>query len=219
MQKLIDGFAAHDPERRQIIKAQVESHQKPVALTEEQLTEMTSDLEAIQETRPRVLYLLGMGTRLGSIDPKASMKFLDQARDLIDTLKPGKEQTQARVALALAYCHQKNDRGFAIMESLLPKLNELVELAAKLDGYDTSYLRDGEWNMSANGSVGEILTLLSDCAGVFAWSDFERAVTLASQFERPEIRLMAHLKLAQSLLAQPSEVASIMLRYQQFTYR
>ena len=89
------------------------------------------------------------------------------------------------------------------MESLVPKLNELVDIAVKLDGYDTSYLRDGEWNMSANGSLGEILTRLSERADVFAWSDFDRAVGLASQFERPEIRLMAHLKLAQGILAGP----------------
>jgi hypothetical protein len=91
------------------------------------------------------------------------------------------------------------------MESLLPKLNELVDVSVKLDGYETSYLRDGEWNMSANGATGEILTLLSQQAGSFAWCDFDRAVSLASQFERPEIRLMAHLKLAQSILAGPPQ--------------
>ncbi len=173
-------------------------------VTEEKLAEIQSRLETIQESRTRVLYLLGLASQVGAIDQKAGMKLLDQARELIDTLKPGKEQTQARLGLALVYCQQKNDRGFAIMESLLPKLNELVEVAVKLDGYDTSYLRDGEWNMSANGSVGEILdNVVAKARDAFAWSDFDRAVTLASQFERPEIRLMAHLKLAQSILAGP----------------
>lgn len=89
------------------------------------------------------------------------------------------------------------------MESVVPKLNELVDISIKLDGYDTNYLRDGEWNMSAGGATGEILTRLSNQAGRFAWCDFDRAVNLASQFERPEIRLMAHLKLAQSILEGP----------------
>src|ERR1043165_5372262 len=103
-------------------------------------------------------------------------------------MNPGKDQTQSQINLAMMYCSQKNDRGFAIMESLLPKLNELVDVAAKLDGYDTSYLRNGEWNMSANGTVGELLTLLAQNASYFAWCDFDRAVSLAAQFDRSEIR-------------------------------
>jgi hypothetical protein len=213
MQKLMDRFAGHDPEKRQILAAQIENHQKRNGLSEEKLTEIQSQLEVIRDNRTRAFYLMGMASQVAATNQKAGMKFLDQARELIDTLKPGKDQTQARLSLALVYCQQKNDRGFTIMESLLPKLNELVEVAAKLDGYDTSYLRDGEWNMSANGSVGEILTMLSESAGAFAWIDFDRAVTLSSQFERPEIRMMAHLKLAQSILAGPSQTSGITTRH------
>jgi len=213
MQELIDRFAGNDPARRQMLTDQVEVHAYRNTVTEEKLAEIQSRLETIQESRTRVLYLLSLASQVGAIDQKAGMKLLDQARELTDTLTPGKEQTQARLSLALVYCQQKNDRGFAIMESLLPKLNELVEVAVKLDGYDTSYLRDGEWNMSANGSVGEILTMLSESAGAFAWSDFDRAVTLASQFERLEIRLMAHLKLAQSILAGPFRASGLMTKH------
>ncbi|HSK29195.1 MAG TPA: hypothetical protein VLA17_04460, partial [Candidatus Limnocylindria bacterium] len=90
---------------------------------------------------------------------------------------------------------------FAIMESLLPKLNELIAVGAKLDGYDTRYLTDGEWNMTGAGALGKILTALAHNAGVFAWRDFDRAATLAAQFERSEIRMMAQLTLAQGILA------------------
>ena len=90
-----------------------------------------------------------------------------------------------------------------MMESLMPKLNELVDAAAKLDGFDTRYLRNGEWNMSANGDLGELLTELSQNATYFAWCDFDRAVSMAAQFERAEIRMMAQLKLAQGIIAGP----------------
>jgi hypothetical protein len=80
-------------------------------------------------------------------------------------------------------------------------LNELVDAAAKLDGYDTRYLRDGEWNMSAEGPLGSLLTRLADFAIYFAWSDFDRAVEVAGRFQRPEIRMMGQLKLAQEILA------------------
>ena len=95
------------------------------------------------------------------------------------------------------------------MESLLPKLNELVDAAVKLDGYETRYIRDGEWNMSANGNVGQLLTTLSQNAGHFAWCDFDRAVSMAAQFDRSEIRLMAQVKLAQAILAGPPKLERV----------
>ena len=92
-----------------------------------------------------------------------------------------------------------------MIESLMPKLNELIAAAAKLDGFDTHYLREGEWNMSANGEVGELLTLMAYNAFDFAWCDFDRALSLAAQFERPELRVMAQVKLARAILAEPNQ--------------
>ena len=83
----------------------------------------------------------------------------------------------------------------------MPKLNELVASAAALDGFENNYLRDGEWNMTGEGAVGGLLTALAQNAGYFAGFDFDRSVTLANQFERSELRLMAELKIAQSILA------------------
>ena len=57
--------------------------------------------------------------------------------------------------------------------------------------------------MSADGPLGEVLTDLSQNAAYYAWTDFDRAVSLAGQFERTEIRMMAQTKLAQSILAGP----------------
>ena len=197
--KLIERLP--DPERARALLAQLETWDKTEAITDERLAELQQRLEQVPNGRPRIDFLMGLASQIALTDKKIAMKYLDQAAEGIEALNPGKEQTEKRIALALLYSLLKSDRAFAIMESLLPKLNELVEIAVKLDGYDTNYLRDGEWNMSANGSVGQILTYLSDRAGSFAWLDFERAVSLASQFERPEIRMMAHLKLAQSILS------------------
>jgi len=131
------------------------------------------------------------------------LKLLNQAAEIAATLKPGREQDEVQVRLAFYYCLEKNDRGMAIMESLVPRLNEVIAAAVKLDGYDTQYLRQGEWNMSADGSLGALLTMLATGSGYFAWYDFDRAVSLAGQFERSEIRMMAQLKLAQSILSGP----------------
>ena len=190
------------PELQQQLLAYVEHRQKQSNLDEKSLHDIQMKLTQIKDPSGQVKFLMSMVVQL-EVNRKDALKLLNQANDIAESMKPGKEQTESRLALAILYCYQKNERGFAMMESLVPKLNELVDVAVKLDGYDTDYLRDGEWNMSANGSVGAILTQLSQRAGDFAWYDFDRAVALASQFERPEIRMMAHLKLAQSILAGP----------------
>lgn len=48
-----------------------------------------------------------------------------------------------------------------------------------------------------------VLTILANSASYFARYDFDRAVTLAGQFERDEIRMMVQLKLAQGILVGP----------------
>ena len=196
--QMIDRFPG-DPETRQRLLSQLERTENRETLTDERLAEIKKRADDMSG-RLLVHYLLSVANQFAANDKKLAMKFLDQAGEAIDSMKPGKEQTEVRLSLALQYSVLKSDRGFSIMESLVPKLNELVEVAVKLDGYDTNYLRDGEWNMSANGSIGQILTTLSQSAGSFAWYDFDRAVSLSSQFERPEIRMMALLKLAQSVL-------------------
>ena len=200
--KLIDHLPA-ELERRQQLLAELDRYQKRSTVTPERVADIKRKIEEFPDVRSRATFLMVNANVLGETDRKVALDLLNQASDLIETMPPGKEQTLGRISVALLYASEKSDRGFAIMESLLPKLNELVDISVKLDGYDTNYLRDGEWNMSAGGATGEILTRLSSQAGRFAWCDFDRAVSLASQFERPEIRLMAHLKLAQSILEGP----------------
>ncbi len=198
-------IAAHisDPERRQNLLAQLDKSQKKVAIDDGAMARIDEILKTIRKPSAQAWFLLTRAHLYGAADRKVALKLLDRAGDIIDTMKPDKERAAAELGLATFHCFEKSERGMALMESLVPRLNELVEFAVRLDGYDTNYLRDGEWNMSASGGVGELLTRLSGNAGFFAWYDFDRAVSLASQFQRPEIRMMAQVKLAQSILAGP----------------
>ncbi len=181
----------------------IERAKDAATLSEAQLQEIQRKIATLTDVRQRVDYLAETAVRVGANNRTLAIKLLDQVTELVETHKHGKERSEMLVTLAMLYCMEKSDRGFTIMESQMPKLNELVDAAVKLDGFDTHYMRDGEWNMSANGNLGELLTWLSINAAYFAWCDFDRAVNLAAQFERSEIRMMAQLKLAQSIVAGP----------------
>ena len=198
--KKIAGEFSGDSSMKESLRTRVEQYNPATAVLEEQLANVLKNPHNIPAVHQQRL-LLQLAYYAAPHDRKFAAKVLGRVEGMIDTMKPGKEQTENQIALAMVYCEAKDDRGFAIMESLLPKLNELIAVGAKLDGYDTRYLTDGEWNMTGGGGVGNILTRLAHNAGVFAWADFDRAVSLAAQFERSEIRMMAQLKLAQGILA------------------
>jgi hypothetical protein len=191
-----------DAEVRRAILEQVERAQKSIEQNEKKLAEAQTSLDTLPRSQ-QIALLLFFADRIGAGDPKAALKLLDQASGIVEAIKPGKEQMETQLTLAAKYCLEKSDRGLVIMESLLPRLNELVAAAAKLDRYENNYLREGEWNMSGEGGVGSLLNGLAQNAGFFAWCDFDRAVIIAGQFDRTELRMMAQLKLAQSILAGP----------------
>lgn len=199
--KLTRTYITH-PETQKSILDRLDNFEKPVASTPS-LAQIEEKLSTVKQPLQQVNYLFSMAHQLGAGDRKVALKLLDRASDVIESIKPGREQTGAHLSLAVLYCYEKSERCMGLMEPLVPKLNELVDVAARLDGFETHYLREGEWNMSASGSVGELLTRLSQMAGAFAWFDFDRAVSLAGRFDRAEIRMMAHVKLAQGILAGP----------------
>lgn len=200
--KLATDYIA-DPERRRLILERIDHNQKWASLDDERMAEVQRRVSEIREARERAQYLMAIANHIGAKDRKSALQLLSQASGIVEAMKPGKEQTEGQMALAMMYCSEKSDRGFAIMESVVPKLNDLVTAAVKLDGFDNRYVRDGEWNMTGEGGVGSLLTTLAKNAGYFAWCDFDRAVNLAGQFERAELRLMSQLKLAQAILAGP----------------
>ena len=192
-----------DPEVKQRMLSQTNFSKQPDAMSEADVQELLKFVDSLGGNMRRFEALLEIAVRLSTTNQTVPAKLLDQANALIDILQPGKERTTAQVSLAMFYAMEKSDRGFAIMELLMPKLNEFIDAAIKLDGFGTQYVRDGEWNMSGNGDLGQLLTFLSLNAGYFAWCDFDRAVSMAAQFDRSEIRMMAQLKLAQSIIASP----------------
>ena len=107
---------------------------------------MQTTLSSLPNTAERIKLLMALASRIRFSDHKAALKLLDQANGMADDMTPGRGQTQAQMALAIMYCSEKSDRGLAVMESLIPKLNELVNAAAKLDGYDYSNsAMNGTW--------------------------------------------------------------------------
>ena len=193
-----------DAENREMFQVQAKRAAALSEMTVDQVLEVQKQsFEQLGLNPLRAQFLIAMAGNIGLNNKVAALKLLDEAVDLVEGIKAPGERIRTRLYLASLYCSQGSNRGLEIVRSQIPKLNELIDAAVKLDGLDTNYLRDGEWNMSANGEIGSLLTTMSQNAASFASCDFDRAVNLAGQFERNEIRIMAQVKLAQSILVGP----------------
>lgn len=200
-QKIAGG--SRDSEWKKRMVAELNAVETRKAATEATLAELQKSLSEVKSPIQRLMLLAMAANDINGTNHKAAIKLLNQASQIVETLKPGSDRLAGQLVLGLLYSYLKDERGLDMMEALVPKLNELIEASAKLDGIEHRYLREGEWNMSKEGTLGDYLNFMAENAGYFARCDFDRSVSLAAQFDRPEIRIMAQLKLAQGILAGP----------------
>jgi hypothetical protein len=195
----VDEFTWEGAGKKEALK-QVDDEQRIV--NEDTSAEILKLAEGFEESEA-FFYLFRMATEIGTENRRTTLKLLDRASELLAKVSPERRQVQYQAGIAAKYCQVKSDRCFTMMEPIIRKMNVLVNSATSLNGVDTDYLSNGEWNMTAAGGVGSLLTGLATNAVYFALCDFDRAMALSSQFERREIRMMAQLKLAQGLLDGP----------------
>jgi hypothetical protein len=199
--KLSNEFTSEDPSGKEFLFKEIDNAQRIVNEdTSPELLRVAKDLPDEYET---FYYLFRKATEIGTRNPQTTVRLLDRASELLDKVQPERRHVQYQIGIAARYCQIKSDRCFTMTEPIIRKMNELVSAATKLNGFDNTYLRNGEWNMTAEGGVGSLLTGLAQNAVYFALYDFDRAIAMSSQFERREIRMMAQLKLAQGVLEGP----------------
>jgi hypothetical protein len=86
------------------------------------------------------------------------------------------------------------------MQPLIARTNELIAAAAVLDGFDATYLNDGEWISPGTNNLGSVVNNLNQTLALLARLDFDRTRSLADQIQRPELRLTADLEIARTTL-------------------
>jgi hypothetical protein len=128
------------------------------------------------------------------------LDLLNEAKILLASSPQSAAQLNGRVRLAQAYLKLDPDQSFSVLQPLIVKLNELVAAAAVLDGIDFQYLKDGEWVMPGVNNLGNVINSLDQTLAALGRIDFDRARALADQIERPEMRVLIEIDLAQITL-------------------
>lgn len=131
-----------------------------------------------------------------------AVKLLDEAQALVKVDLKSDTQSNALLAFMLAYALVEPAKAFAIIEPIVDRANDDISKLLLLDKIVKSgATKNGEIMMLQPG-IPLDFEMLKFGPGVVALAnaDFNRTKALADRFQRHELRIMARLLLAQSIL-------------------
>lgn len=201
-----------DPDTRKQLLAQVDEMAAVKAAEQGKIEQTRKLLATLRTNEERVMALAQLATGAAARgDKKVALQLLDEARGMMSGRAKNFTQLGAQLAVARVYASLDASRSLAILEPVVDQLNELLAAAVVLGGFITEeFVKDDEITM-------EPLTMISnEFAGSYAndvkalaQADFDRTKALADRFLRDEIRIIARLLIAQSILSPQQAPQSI----------
>lgn len=190
-----------DPAQRRQVLDQLDNQTASAAEGNNKIVAAQRLVDKATNVNQKIEILLRTATAVAAEgDKKAALDLLNEAKIILASSPQSAAQLNGRVRLAHAYLKLDPDQSFSVLQLLIIKLNELVAAAVVLDGIDFQYLKDGEWVMPGVNNLGNVITSLDQTVAALGRIDFDRARALADQIERPEVRVLVEIDLAQITL-------------------
>jgi len=134
-------------------------------------------------------------------DKPAAFQLLGEAQALLPDRAANYGQLQAQLQIARAYEDLDASKCTPIVEKVIDQLNELVTAALVLNGFDVQgYFRSGEFVITGGNPLNNMAQECGRALGLGARDDLDRARSATERFQRPEMRLIGLLQIAQAAL-------------------
>jgi hypothetical protein len=203
-----------NPDQRQAMLAELDGQAAFSAAQQGNLEQARKLIATLRTNEERVLALVQLAEGATAKGDKGlGLALLDEAREMSSARAKNVKQLMAQLAVARAYGPLDASRSLAILEPAVDQLNELLAAGVVLGGFFAEELvQDDEIMMEPLTSVSnEIFNTYIGDLSTLARADFERTRALADRFQRPEIRSIARLLVAHSVLtpkqSQPSRLS------------
>jgi hypothetical protein len=157
-------------------------------------------LAALPSDSARVRALIDLAAAAEKDTPKLALTLLNDARNIVSK-RASKYQDfadQLKVAEGLAALDLK--QSFAVVESGIAQLNEILAAAAVVNGFEAEVFREGEVPLQGGSELGNMVAHYGWELGSLGKLDFDHARMTADKFQLPESRLLAKLLIAQRVL-------------------
>jgi hypothetical protein len=163
-------------------------------------------LSKVKSVEQRISLLVNLAMNVANKgDKKQALDLFVEARTMLDSSPANMGKLNAQLQLAQAYASLDASQSVALMQSIVTLVNQLVAAAVVLDGFENRYLQEGEWMKPGYTNLSNLVNSIEQSLGQLALRDAEGARGLSDQLERPEIRLMAQLEIAQVLIGKRNE--------------
>lgn len=189
-----------DESTRNSIMQAVDFKRLTTTASPEKLDEIKQKLATLPSDSDRVKYLIDLSTATQKDNPKLALRFLDDARNLVNKRAASYKQFEDQLKVANAFAAVDAKRSFEVLEPGIAQLNELLSAAQVLNGFEIEIFKEGELSLrSDNDLVGMVSRFGQELASL-AKVDFDQARIAADRFQLPEPRLNAKLQIVQSVL-------------------
>ena len=207
-----------DESTRNSIMQAVDFKRLTTTASAEKLEEIKQKLAGLPSDSDRVKYLIDLSTSTQKDNPKLALRFLDDARNLVNKRAANYKQFEDQLKVADAFAAVESKRSFEVLEPGIAQLNELLSAAQVLNGFEIEIFKDGEMSLrSDNDLVGMVSRFGQELASL-AKVDFDQARVTADKFQLPEPRLNAKLQIVQSVLGVQRPANDNNRRFQNFQF-
>lgn len=192
-------------QEREAMLAQIDGAAVARDLEKGKLEEARAVVSGIKSKERRAGALAQLATALAAKgDKKGAAQLLEEARGLVDRQPDNEKELGAFLEVARGYAAVDPSKTFDMIDPLIDQANDMLAAAALLEkfGAGQGMFRKGEMILSPglaniNGRYARYVKALAELARV----DFERTRTDADRFHHEEVRLMARMVVAQSVLS------------------
>ncbi|MEN3326875.1 MAG: hypothetical protein V7638_1682 [Acidobacteriota bacterium] len=164
------------------------------------IDEIRQSVSRLQTDNEKLDLLVQIAGDTQKTNPKLAVQVLEDARQIVTRRATSYQQFEQQLKVAHAFATIDPARSFEVLEPGISQLNELLQAASVLSGFEISMFRDGEMSIQGGNGLTATLTRYGQELAVLARSDFERSDTLAGRFQFAEPRIMTRLAIVQGLL-------------------
>ena len=207
-----------DESRRNSIKLAVDFKRMATNASPEKLNDIKLKLAALPSDSDRVKYLLELASATQKDNPKLALRFLEDARTLVNKRATNFKEFEDQLQVADAFGLIDPKRSFEVLESGIGQLNELLAAAQVLNGFEVEVFREGELPLQGGSALGNLVVRYGQELATLAKFDFDHARMTADRFQLAEPRLFAKLSIVQTVLGVQSPAINNNRRQRDFQF-
>jgi hypothetical protein len=199
--KALDIATNHlDENGRNAIMQAVDFKKLTTTASPEKMNEIKQKLAALPSDNDRIKYLIDLARATQKDNQKLAVRFMDDARNLVSKRAMDFDDFGNQLKVADAYATIDSKKSFEILDAGIAHLNELLQAATVLNGFEVDIFKDGEMSMRNNDDLVSMVNRFGGELATLAKVDFEGARVTAEKFQMSEPRMNARLMIVQGIL-------------------